>query len=368
MYEVDLDRFWKDDQIAHRDNCFYPGPQVALAIRMSGECVYAELGEPGNPWVEEEYQRKLDLYRRYNDKAEKIVGRRLLNEHILPPQAQFPYVKRIGEVFGSRYTIHANTEWLEKNIESPEELEKVLSRVEKMDFRTFMLPPRWEEEKRRIYETYGLKPPVMRHMRGPVTLACSLMGSEDFIYLLMDEPELAERFSRVIIYAALQMGKVMDEEAGVTAESRPGFTFADDLSCLMTPEMYEAFGYPVLRDIWAHYSPRPEDQRYQHSDSPMGHLLPILGRLDLNGVNFGPTVLIPEIRKYLPHARIEGCLSPLSFMRNDVKEITEQVMRDCSDGLIHGGVDLFTAGSINNGSSLESMRLVMSLIQQYGRR
>ena len=141
----------------------------------------------------------------------------------------------------------------------------------------------------------------------------------------------------------------------------------DDNCCLMTPDMYRAFGYPVLKRVIERYSPDPGDRRFQHSDSAMGHLLPILGELNLNGVNFGPTVLIPEIRKYLPDARIDGCIAPFTFMRNDVKQLTEETLRDIRDGLKYGGVNIATAGSINDGSSLESMRLIMSLIQQNGR-
>ena len=368
MLELDLSRFWKDDEIAHRDNCFFLGPQVALGIRMSAECVYDELGEPGNPWMPAERARAADLYKRYNDKAEAIVGLRLLDEDLPPEDAAFPYVKRIGEVFGGCYMIVNHTEWLEKRIFDSKQLEKTLERIEKMDMRAFMLPDNWNLEKRRIYETYGVRPPLMRHIRGPVTLACSLMGVEDLLFLILDEPELADRFSHVIAYATLEMARVMDEEAGVTAESRPGFSFADDNCCLLTPEMYERFGYPVLRDVFARYSPKPEDGRYQHSDSAMGHLLPILGRLDLNGVNFGPGVMIPEIRKYLPHARIDGCIAPFAFMRNDTDELIRQTRRDCEAGLIYGGVNISTAGSINYGSSLASLRTIMSVIQNCGRR
>ena len=51
MLPVDLEKFWADDELAHRDNCFSKdAPQVALGIRMSDECVFAELDEPGNPW------------------------------------------------------------------------------------------------------------------------------------------------------------------------------------------------------------------------------------------------------------------------------------------------------------------------------
>lgn len=361
---LDTQAFWRDDEKAHENNCFARSGQIALGLRMSGECVYAELGVEGNPWVPEERERSIDLYRRYNDKAERIVGKRLLNEEIPPEDASFPYVKRIGEVFGSRYVIKHYTEWLDKSVDSPQELEKTIERVRKTDMREFMLPDNWEAEKKRIYEKYGLRPPVMRHIRGPVTLACSLMGSEEFIMLCLEEEELARKFSDTITCVILKMAKVMDEEAGVDAKTRPGFSFADDCSCLMTPEMYEMFGYPILKKVFEVYSPGPHDMRYQHSDSAMGHLLPILGRLDLNGVNFGPTVLVPEIRKYLPHARIDGCLSPLDLMRNDTREITRQVKRDIEDGFACGGVNITTAGSVNNGSSLESMRLIMELIQE----
>lgn len=364
MWEVDIDRFWKDDEIAHRDNCFYKGEQVAFGIRMSDECVFAELGEEGTPWAPIPRERRLELNKRYNDKAEKMVGKRLLREALPDPRSEFPYVKRIGEVFGGSYVYENDTEWLTQSVETAEELEKLLDRVERMDMRQFMLPKNWESEKKRIYEEFGTKPRPVHHVRGPVTLACSIFGSENLLFLYYDEPELFERFGRVIGDTILKMAQVMDEEAGLTAETARGFSFADDNCCLMTPDMYRVFGYPVLKMVFDKYSPDEKDGRYQHSDSAMGHLLPILGELNLNGVNFGPTVLTPEIRKYLPKARIDGCIAPFTFMRNDVKQLTEETLRDIRDGFEYGGVNISTAGSINDGSSLESMRLMMSLIQK----
>jgi len=314
--------------------------------------------------------RQAELNKRYNDKAEKIVGRRLLPEQFDPPEVQFPYVKRIGEVFGSRYEYINHSEWLHRCAETPEAVEKMLDRVEKLDIRQFMLPDNWEAEKTRIFETYGRRPPVMRHIRGPVTLACSLMGEENFIFLMYDEPELAKRFSNAIRDVIIAMADVMDAEAGVTDADRGryGFSFADDNCCLMTPEMYEDFGYPILRDVFARFAPGKNDSRFQHSDSAMEHLLPILGRLDMNGVNFGPTVMVRDIRKHMPNARIDGCLAPFTFMRNDAEGIIREVKRDCEAARETGrGVNISTAGSINNGSSLESMRLVMAVIQNYGR-
>ena len=369
--DLDLEQFWKDDDIAHGDNCFADNaPQVALGIRMSNECVFAELGVEGHPWDPVDPVIQSELNKRYNDKAEKIVGRRLLQEQFEPADAAFPYVKRIGEVFGSRYEYINHSEWLHRCAETPEAVEKMLDRVEKLDIRQFMLPSNWESEKKRIFEKYGKRPPLMRHVRGPVTLACSLMGEENFIFLMYDEPELALRFSEVMKNVIISMADVMDAEAGIASDEKAniGFSFADDNCCLMTPEMYEAFGYPILRDVFARFASGKNASRFQHSDSAMEHLLPILGRLDMTGVNFGPTVMVRDIRKHMPTARIDGCLAPFTFMRNDVEGIISEVKRDCEAARETGrGVNISTAGSINNGSSLESMRLVMAVIQNYGR-
>ena len=364
MADFDIEQFWKDDELAHRDNCFYRGSQIALGIRMSDECVFAELGVEGTPWAPIPREQRLEYNKRYNDLSEKIVGRRLLRETLPPEDASLPQVKRIGEVFGGEYIYHNDTEWLTQSCEEPEELEKILDRVDKLDMREFMLPPNWEQEKRRVYETYGIKPMPMRHMRGPVTLACSIFGSENLIFLGVDDPDLYRRFSETICRAQLEMSAVMDEEAGVTADSRRGFSFADDNCCLLTEKLYRDFGLPVLREIFAKYSPDPGDMRYQHSDSAMAHIIPALGELDLNGVNFGPTVMVPEIRKYLPHARIDGVIAPFTFMRNELDQLRKEVLRDIEYGFEYGGVNITTAGSINNGSLLSSMRFIMELLQE----
>lgn len=365
---LDIEKFWADDELAHKDNCFSPeAPQAALGIRMSHECVFAELDEKGEPWGPIDPVRQSELNRRYNDKAEKIVGRRLLPERYPMPDECFPYVKRIGEVFGGRYEYRYESEWLTESANTPEELETLLDRVDKLDLREFMLPENWESEKKRIFEAYGLKPPPSRHIRGPVTLACSIIGAENFIFLCMDEPELAKRFSDTIARVIIAMTEITDGEAGVSAETHRGFSFADDNCCLLTPEMYEMFGYPILERVFDHFSPEPGDSRYQHSDSAMEHLLPVLGKLNFTGVNFGPTVLVPAIREHMPKACIHGCLAPFTFMRNDEQGIINEVRRDCSDAKRERGLLVSTAGSINNGSLLSSMRLVMETIQNYGR-
>jgi len=371
MLDLDIEKFWADDEKAHEDRCFSKAaPQVAMGIRMSQECVFAELGEEGNPWGHTPVERRIELNKRYNEKALKIVGRKLLPEFFQAKEKQFPEYRRIGEVFGGEYLFDGNSEWLKGNCESPAELEKLLDRIDAMDLRSFILPPDWENEKKRLFENYGVKPSLFHGIRGPVTLATSVYGVENLIFLICDEPDLAKRFSDTICKVIIGYIDIFIEEAGYTKDNFPhGFSFADDNCCMLTPDMYELFGYPVLTKVFEKTSPLPEDDRYQHSDSAMGHLLPLLAKAGINECNFGPTVMITDIRKYMKNTLIDGQLAPFTFMSNDEEKIIAEVKRDCEMAREDDirGVCIKTAGSINNGSLLTSMRTVMAAIQNYGR-
>ena len=371
MLDVNLEKFWEADEKAHLENTFYEGsPQVALGIRMNHECVFPEINAEGDPWGYTPNHVQNALNKRYNDKAEKIVGKRLLRENLPEKDMLLPEVKKIGEVFGGRYEISKEAgEWLHSDITTEKQLEDVLDRVDKLDLREFILPNNWESEKKRVFEKYGLKPKQFRAIRGPVTLAMSIFGVENLIYLHYDSPELYKRFSDSIAKVAIEMAEIMDIEAGYTKDNAPGgFHFSDDNCCMLTAEMYEEFGYPVLKSIFDRFSPNLNDQRYQHSDSEMAHLLPVLSKLNFTGCNFGPTVLVPEIRKYMKNTRIDGCIAPFTFLSNDQDAIIAEVKRDCEDIKKEGtrGLNITTAGSINFGTTLESMRAVMYAIQVYG--
>ena len=403
MSELDIGQFWKDDAAAHLDNCFNPeAGQAALGIGMAPECIYAELDLPGHPWDVMPDGAMREHVKRYNDKAEAIVGRRLLPEEYPAPASRFPYFKRVGDIFGGKYVMHDHSEWLMPGAESPDELEKLLDRVEKMDIADFVIPANWGSEVKRIREETGVGAEAVagegHFMRGPVTLATSIMGSENFLLLYYDAPELFSRFAYVLADVAIKRADAIDEACGYAAagaaagaelsaaadpaagagvsgpqggarQNRRGYQFNDDNCCLMTPEMYEIFGYHVLKTVFARFAPDESDFRYQHSDSDMRHLLPILGRVNLTGCNLGPNVLVDDIRRHMPTTRIDGCIDPFAFSRNEEAELVRQVKRDCEAARASGtrGLNISTAGSINYGSSLKSLRLIMQAIQNYGR-
>jgi uroporphyrinogen decarboxylase len=99
----------------------------------------------------------------------------------------------------------------------------------------------------------------------------------------------------------------------------------------------------------------------------MGHLLPLLGKLDLTYANFGPTLTVTRIREHLPHAVIHGQLAPYTYSRNDAEGIVLECLRDVTMARPQRGLVFETAGSINEGTSLASMRLAMAALDRFGR-
>lgn len=365
---VDLERFWAEQEVSERDPFGRDTPQVPLGAILTGECVYDELGIPVDMWrYDTDHAWRLSVNTAYNDAAERIVGKRILSEAPFDAAREYPRVRGLNDVFEAENVWHDQSWWLQQSARNPSELEALLDRVDGRDIRGFILPAGWDAARRRL-RAMGVEGPLYRGQRGPVTFATSVYGPENLIYLILEQPDLARRFSNTILKTMLEIGRVLDEEAGYTPETAPrGFSFCDDNCCLLSPDMYELFGYPVLEGVFARYSSGAADLRYQHSDSAMEHLLPLLGRLGLNGANFGPTVPVKAIREHLPQAVIYGQLAPFTYSRNESEHIVLEFLRDFDMARESRGLVFATAGSINNGTRLTSMRLAMAAIQRYGR-
>ena len=371
---LDIAQFWRDQDIANADPFGSDIPQVPLGTMLTWECVFDELGEPQNwhRYLFEDQQGALELRKRYNDKAEQIVGRRPLYEGTPDPGRQWPSVKALHDIFEARNVWEGGDNgswWLMQSASTPQELAALLDRVEERlaHLRAFMLPDNWEEEKRRL-TALGCKVPGYRGQRGPCTFACSIYGAENLLMLYYDDIALFRRFSDLLQRAILGRARVLDEEGGYDAATAPrGWWWADDNCCLFSPAMYEAFAMPIHRAVFGRYASGAKETRYQHSDSDMAHLLPLLGELDLSGTNFGPTVTVRDIRRHLPHAVIEGQLAPFTYSRNEEANMVAEFLRDFAQTREERGLRFATAGSVNNGSRLTGMRLLMAAVQRYGR-
>ncbi len=405
MAPLDSERFWEENAAACAEPFCPPEAVVPFGASLTSECVFDELG------LEEDFRRQLtdhrwrsEVHRAYNDKAEEIVGKRLLNESLPDLQHSYPPHGGLHSIFEAEQIWKDQSWWLMQSAENEAELSSLLDRVEARlaapdytGIRSCVLPEGWEECRDRLLPA-GIKPGPYRAQRGPVTFAMSIYGVENLIFLIMDNPGLALRFSRLISESMIALAEMLDREAGygngidegkekdgadrhVKADgnksSRPhpaeedgparGFMFFDDNCALLNLEMYEVFALPVLQQVFERYAPKPDDRRFQHSDSDMAHLLPALAKLDLTGTNFGPTVTVSDIRRFLPRAVIQGQLAPFSYSRNELENIGAEFFRDMRQAEEKKGLVFSAAGSINNGTRLTTMRFLMGLMQRWGR-
>ncbi len=376
---LDVERFWAEDAEARKDPFGEDIPQLPFGAHCTHECVFEELGIGQDFWrMQSDPLWARELIGAYNDKAEGIVGRRMLYEPAAPGEAggedsaaavEIGPVKQLHDVFEmpSVWNNDSQCYWLMEAATNEDELKALLDRVDGRDLRSFILPDDWDEVKAaRPDAAAGL--PAYRSQRGPVTFSTSMYGSGRLVMLIHDNPDLAARLRDTIIRVMIEMAEVLDTEAGRAGEAEPrGWYWLDDNCCLLNPAMYEFYGLPIVQALFGRYAPAPADNRGQHSDSDMAHLLPLLARCNLHNCNFGPTLTVRQIHEHMPRTVIQGQLAPFTYSRNEEVNMVAELLRDFEQVRESRGLVFATAGSVNNGSRLSGMRLMMSAIQEFAR-
>ena len=317
LLPVELERFWADNEQALRDPFCAANAQAAMSLTTTEGCLWAELGLPEDPAYYQDADYHAALNRRYNDRAEEIVGRRLLPEQIVPPEHELPRPLRIEEVFGSEIVrvegsgAIGEADWVMPSVHTIAQLEERIEQVASLELRTVLLPPGFFLALARLRAQYGLDPKLGGHIRGPVTAAMSICGVENLIMWLYDYPEVMERFRDLFAAKIVELCMLLREATGAPLR---GFSFADDNCAMLNARLYERFALPILQHVFSVFSPDEEDRRFQHSDSAMEHLLPLLARCHLTGCNFGPTVRPGVIRQQMPRTIHTGAVAALHLL------------------------------------------------------
>jgi uroporphyrinogen decarboxylase len=142
-----------------------------------------------------------------------------------------------------------------------------------------------------------------------------------------------------------------------------GWSITDDNSALFSPTLYREYCFPVLKRVMDALAPG-DARRYQHSDSPMGHLLDQQYELGIRGVNYGPTVDVGLIRAKMPDAYISGHMPPFLLRNGRPEEIRQRVIDDFEKAGATGGLNVTTAGSLAAGTGVGRMRWFMKVVQK----
>lgn len=355
--ELDLARFWEENRLSSGKPFRTDKPRAPIALPLDDHWLIEEMALPSTVRYYEDKAYQAQVNRECNDRCQEALGTRPFPEEVAGPP-----LLRIEELMGSRLTVvEGGTPWLEPGPATLEEMHARLDFVESLT----------EDGLRELLCSKGgafAREPKTREAcacsRGPATIATSVLGSMNALYWIVDHPEDMQRFFRVLGDAIVRYHRLFERETNVRYR---GYYWLDDNCCLYSPDLYERFCYPVMKRVMAEFAPRPEDYRFQHSDSEMRHLLPFLADYRLHGVNLGPTIPASVIREALPDAVIHGQVAPMTLRNGSFEAVVAEVRRDFEAVGADGGLVLTTAGSISAGTSLQSIRWFMWAVQEHCR-
>jgi uroporphyrinogen decarboxylase len=296
------------------------------------------------------------LHRQANDITKAYVGAAFFDEDTW---ATSP--KRIENLFGSEFAYHeGSTPWLLEATDDPAMFAHILDLAESTDLVEWSLPydylTEWEERK----HTGKRLQKLGTGSRGPATIMTAVLGAERALYWMLDHPDLMHRFRDLLAEKTVALNTVLREFSG---NKSPSWWITDDNCCLLNPDLYREFCYPVLHTVLEALAPG-DARRHQHSDSAMGHLLDQQWKLGIRSVNYGPEVDVTLIRSKMPVAMIHGHLPPFLLRNEGPKEIEDRIVEDFEKVGAGGGLNVTTAGSLAAGTGVGRMRWFMQVVQE----
>ena len=269
--------------------------------------------------------------------------------------------KRIENLFGSEFAYHEDsTPWLTPATDDPDAFAKILDQAESIDLRSWAFPEAYLAEWEQRKADGKILPKLGGGSRGPATVMTSVLPVETVFFWFIDHPELMHRFRDLLAEKMVELNKVLREFSG---NEQPGWYVLDDNCALFNVRLFKEHCYPVLEGVLAAHAPG-DSRRYQHSDSPMGHLIDMQYALGIRVVNYGPTVDAGIIREKMPDAMIHGQIPPFLMRNGSPDEIRQQVRDDFRKAGATGGLTIATAGSLAAGTGVGRMRWLMQVVQE----
>jgi len=139
--------------------------------------------------------------------------------------------------------------------------------------------------------------------RGPLNIACHLMGTTEFLTLLMEEPERAEALLGKVT-AFLSRWIDAQREAFATID---GILLLDDIIGFLGEPQFRRFALPYFTALFA----RDVTVRFLHNDAPCRVSAPHLAAMGVNLFNMGFDVPLAELRALAgPGLTLMGNLPP----------------------------------------------------------
>ncbi len=124
--------------------------------------------------------------------------------------------------------------------------------------------------------------------RGPLNIASYLMGTTEFLTLILMDPVRGHALIRLITDFLIEWHDVQKR----AVDSIDGIFMLDDLIGFMSRDQFEEFGLPYFKELYN----RPLAVKFLHNDAPCRESAPLLNDMGINLFNMGIDVNLKELR------------------------------------------------------------------------
>ncbi len=354
--DLDPAAFWAENRLCDRTGA--DKPRCALkGVGSDDHWLFEFLAVPSTLRYYHDKPYRDGLHAEANHLMSEHLGVRVYGENTWEHEP-----RRIENLFGCEFAYHeGGTPWFMPMTDDIAEFSRILDRAEATNLESWCLPEAYLAEWDRRKAAGQSMPHLGSGSRGPATVITSVLDPQVALIWCLDEPDLMDRFARILTQGYLRLNRRLRAFSGFTGHS---WRIYDDNCCLFNPKQYRRFCMPVLRAVLDEFAPQPDGWRYQHSDSAMAHHLDAQRELGIREVNYGPEIDPRIIRQRMPEAVIDGHMPPFLLRNGSPEAIRERVRSDFAAVGAGGRLHIATAGSIPAGTGLGRLRWLMHCVQE----
>jgi uroporphyrinogen decarboxylase len=197
--------------------------------------------------------------------------------------------------------------------------------------------------------------------RGPFQVASSLRGPTEFLIDLSVRPDVAQKLIDVCTETTIQWLKVQLE----VIDQPIGIFVPDDVASFLSPELFEKFGLPAYKRIFAGFDGL---LKVYHNDADSTHILDLLSQCDFHVFNFSPATDIRIVKKGIgKKVCLMGNVDPVNVLLRGKPETVEEDCKRCIEIAAPGGGFILSLGG---GPSMETpeenIEAMVNAAKKYG--
>jgi uroporphyrinogen decarboxylase len=192
--------------------------------------------------------------------------------------------------------------------------------------------------------------------RGPLNVASYLMGSVEFLTMMMMSPEKAERLIGKITVFLKQWLDLQRQ----TFPTIDGIFLLDDIIGFLGVDEFRAFGLPAFKELFA----TDVSVRFLHNDASCRTSAPFLPEMNVNLFNMGFDITLSELKTLTGRSvALVGNIPPRDVLASGTPEDVTRVTTALIDSLQErSGIILSCGGGMPPGVDSRNIRAFIEAV------